>query len=202
MRSIGPRRRARKRAGTALPEPTTPWSVRAPPCPRQRRARQPQCFLQRWARLPQVTRSKQPSQRSLQRSTRPRPITERGKEEVPGQAARTVEPQAAAITALVNETRPITGRGGESFQARRRGRSGRGGHGRGWSVQADHGRGRGGPGRSRPGESVRADHGGDEAPGPGPAGGTRCAVCRRAGPRIPAQRGEREEGTARALRAG
>ena len=136
--------------GTARPEPTTPWSVRAPPCPRQRRARQPPCFLQRWARLPQVTRSKQPSQRSRQRSTRPRPITERGKEEIPGQAARTVEPQAAAITALVNETRPITGRGGESFQPRRRGRSGRGGHGRGWSVQADHGRGRGGPGRSLP----------------------------------------------------
>ena len=37
-----------------------------------------------------------------------------------------------------------------------------------------------------PGESVHTDHGGDEASGPGPAGGTRCAVCRRAGPRIPA----------------
>ena len=51
--------------------------------------------------------------------------------------------------------RPITERGGESFQASRRGRSGRGGHGRGWSVQADHGGGRGaraGPGR---GDEVR-----------------------------------------------
>ena len=39
--------------GAARPEPTTSWSVRAPPCPRQRRARQPPCFQQRWARLPQ-----------------------------------------------------------------------------------------------------------------------------------------------------
>ena len=50
---------------------------------------------------------------------------------------------------------------------------------------------RAGPG---PGESVRADHGGDEVPGPGPAGGKRSAVCRRAGPRIPAQRGGRRRG--------
>ena len=35
----------------------------------------------------------------LARSMRPKPITERGREEIPGQAARTVEPQAAAITA-------------------------------------------------------------------------------------------------------
>ena len=33
------------------------------------------------------------------RSMGPEPITERGEEEIPGQAARTVEPQAAAITA-------------------------------------------------------------------------------------------------------
>ena len=35
----------------------------------------------------------------LARSMRPKPITERGGEEIPGQAARTLEPQAAAITA-------------------------------------------------------------------------------------------------------
>ena len=35
----------------------------------------------------------------LARSMRPKPITERDREEIPGQAARTVEPQAAAITA-------------------------------------------------------------------------------------------------------
>ena len=35
----------------------------------------------------------------LTRSMRPKPITERGGKEIPGQAARTLEPQAAAITA-------------------------------------------------------------------------------------------------------
>ena len=35
----------------------------------------------------------------LARSMRPKPITERGGEEIPGQAARTLEPQAAAIPA-------------------------------------------------------------------------------------------------------
>ena len=35
----------------------------------------------------------------LARSMGPEPITERGEEDIPGQAARTVEPQAAAITA-------------------------------------------------------------------------------------------------------
>ena len=35
----------------------------------------------------------------LARSMRPKPITERGEEDIPGQAARTVGPQAAAITA-------------------------------------------------------------------------------------------------------
>ena len=60
-------------------------------------------------------------------------------------------PQAAAILARSMGPKPITERGGERIQASRRGRGGRGGHGRGWSVQADHGRGRGAPGRSRPG---------------------------------------------------
>ena len=90
------------------------WAVigeRAPPSHWQRRARQPPCSLQRWARLPQGSRSKQPAQRSRQRSRRPGPITERGKEEIPGQAARTVEPQAAAITAVVKETRAGHGAG-------------------------------------------------------------------------------------------
>ena len=35
----------------------------------------------------------------LARSMRPKPITERGGEDNPGQAARAVEPRAAAITA-------------------------------------------------------------------------------------------------------
>ena len=35
----------------------------------------------------------------LARSVRPKPITERGEEDIPGQAARTMEPQAAAIPA-------------------------------------------------------------------------------------------------------
>ena len=43
----------------------------------------------------------------LARSVRPKPLTERGGEGIPGQAARTSEPQAAAITAKVDETRPV-----------------------------------------------------------------------------------------------
>ena len=77
----------------------------------------------------------------------------------------------AAILARSMGPKPITERGGERIQASRRGRSGRGGHGRGWSVQADHGGGRVGPGRSRPGESVRADHGGGRGARAGPGRG-------------------------------
>ena len=43
----------------------------------------------------------------LARSVRPKPLPERGGEVIPGQAARTSEPQAAAITAKVDETRPV-----------------------------------------------------------------------------------------------
>ena len=91
-------------------------------------------------------------------------------------------------------------RTGRSFQARRRGRAGRGGHGRGRSVQADHGRGRGGPGQSRPGSTVRADHGGDKAAVTDTAGGRGAQFAGE-----PAQEfllGEERGGTARALRAG
>ena len=66
-------------------------------------------------------------------------------------------------------------------------------------ITAGDVQGRAGHGPERASVPITA---GDEAPGPGPAGGTRCAVCRRAGPRIPARRGEGEEGAARALRAG
>ena len=83
----------------------------------------------------------------------------------------------AAILARSMGPKPITERGGERIQASRRGRGGRGGHGRGWSVQADHGGGRVGPGRSRPGESVRADHGGGRGARAGPGRGGRGAPC-------------------------
>ena len=83
----------------------------------------------------------------------------------------------AAILARSMGPKPITERGGERIQASRRGRSGRGGHGRGWSVQADHGGGRAGPGRSRPGENVRADHGGGRGARAGPGRGGRGAPC-------------------------
>ena len=83
--------------------------------------------------------------------------------------------------------RPITERGGERIQASRRGRSGRGGHGRGWSVQADHGGGRVGPGRSRPGESVRADHGGGRGARAGPGRGDEVRRVPASRPKNPSQ---------------
>ena len=48
-------------------------------------------------------------------------------------------------------------------------------------ITAGDVQGRAGHGPERASVPITA---GDEAPGPGPAGGTRCAVCRRAGPRI------------------
>ena len=191
MRNTGPRRRARERARKE-PGPRRP--------PRRRTRRPFGATLGRWSgreRLRALGSEGRGSHRALGgggrdyrrgrgRSSRrsdpgavngTRPITERGEEDIPGQAARTVGPQAAAILARSMGPKPITERGGERIQASRRGRSGRGGHGRGWSVQADHGGGRVGPGRSRPGESVRADHGGGRGARAGPGRGGRGAPC-------------------------
>ena len=99
MRSAGPRRRARKRAGSSP-------------------ARADHLVVGESASVPSAAKGEAATVLSaavgettagvaveaavaaiLARSMRPKPITERGKEEIPGQAARTVEPQAAAITA-------------------------------------------------------------------------------------------------------
>ena len=125
MRNTGPRRRARERARR---EP----GQRRPP--RRRTRRSFGATLGRWSgreRLRALGSEGRGSHRSLGgggrdyrrgrgRSSRrsdpgavngTRPITERGEEDIPGQAARTVEPQAAAITAVVKETRADHGAG-------------------------------------------------------------------------------------------
>ena len=214
MRNTGPRRRARERARR---EPGT----RRPP---RRRTRRPfGATLGRWSgreRLRALGSEGRGSHRALggggrdyrrgrgRSSRRSDPGAVNGTQADHGAGRRGYSrpggedgrPQAAAILARSMGPKPITERGGERIQASRRGRSGRGGHGRGWSVQADHGGGRVGPGRSRPGESVRADHGGGRGARAGPGRGTRCAVCQRAGPRIPARRGERGGSRTRAAR--
>ena len=184
MRNTGPRRRARERARKE-PGPRRP--------PRRRTRRPFGATLGRWSgreRLRAIGGEGRGSHRALGgggrdyrrgrgRSSRrsdpgavngTRPITERGEEDNPGQAARTERPW---------RTRPWLERPSRS----RRGTC------RAGPVTAR---------RERPCRSRR----GTRRPGRARPGGTRCAVCRRAGPRIPAQRGERENGAARALRAG
>jgi hypothetical protein len=185
MRNTGPRRRARERARKE-PGPRRP--------PRRRTRRPFGATLGRWSgreRLRALGSEGRGSHRAIggggrdyrrgrgRSSRRSDPGAVNGTQADHGAGRRGYSrpggedgrPQAAAILARSMGPKPITERGGERIQASRRGRSGRGGHGRGWSVQADHGGGRVGPGRSRPGESVRADHGGGRGARAGPGRG-------------------------------
>ena len=128
----------------------------------------------------------------LARSMGPEPITERGEEDIPGQAARTVgrRPQRS----WRGQWDPSRSRSGAERESKPVGEDGAAVEdtavvGASKPITAGDVQGRAGHGPERASVPITA---GDEAPGPGPAGGTRCAVCRRAGPRIPARRGERE----------
>ena len=149
MRNTGPQRRARERARKE-PGPRRP--------PRRRTRRPFGATLGRWSG-----------------ESASEPLAAKGEAATVllaavGETTAGVAVEAAVAAILARSMGPGRSRSGAKkiIQARRRGRSGRGGHGRGWSVQADHGGGRVGPGRSRPGESVRADHGGGRGARAGP----------------------------------
>ena len=209
MRNTGPRRRARERARKE-PGPRRP--------PRRRTRRPFGATLGRWSgreRLRALGSEGRGSHRAIggggrdyrrgrgRSSRRSDPGAVNGTQADHGAGRRGYSrpggedgrPQAAAILARSMGPKPITERGGERIQASRRGRSGRGGHGRGWSVQAEHGGGRVGPGRSRPGESVRADHGGGRGARAGPGRGDEVRRVPASRPKNPcSKRRERERG--------
>ena len=185
MRNTGPRRRARERAGR---EP-------GPARPPRRRARRPfGATLGRWSGRESAS---VPSAAKSEAATVPSAAV--------GETTAGVAVEAAVAAILARSMGPGRSRSGAKkiIQARRRGRSGRGGHGRGWSVQADHGGGRVGPGRSRPGESVRAEHGGGRGARAGPGRGDEVRRVPASRPKNPCSKGrEREEDSTRAARGG
>ena len=99
MRSAGPRRRARKWAGSSPARAdhlVVGESASVPSAAKGEAATVPSAAVGETTAGVAVEAA---VAAILARSMGPKPITELGKEEIPGQAARTVEPQAAAITA-------------------------------------------------------------------------------------------------------
>ena len=99
MRSTGPRRRARERAGSSPARAdhlVVGESASVPPAAKGEAATVLPAAMGETTAGVAVGAA---GAAILARSMGPKPNTERGGEEIPGQAARTVEPQAAAITA-------------------------------------------------------------------------------------------------------